>query len=131
MRKLIHSAMLISFIIGLFASLWMLSSCGETGLSHLQPFAAFHDTCSNLMASEHISLWRNLLLTFIFSVATAAIASAVLVVIAHIQRQTKSKQLHATGRVLQPIERWPRMKPWDPLLVALAQGTVQHGSRNQ
>ncbi len=123
--------MLISFTIGIFASLWMLSSCGDGGLSHLQPFAAFHDTCSNLMASEHISLWRNLLLTFIFSVAAAVIASTVLIVVARVRPKTKNKQLNAAGRILQLTERFPRMKPWDPLLAALAQGTVQHGSRNQ
>lgn len=131
MSRLIHTATLSIFVLGLFMSLWVLGSCGSVELSHLQPFASFHTTCAVVpMAPEHIQAWQNMLLTFVISGAAAAITSIFVAVVRGIVRDRQQKRLHALAYLPQLAEQTPHMKFWDPLREAFAHGTIQHGSRN-
>ncbi len=131
MTRFIHTFILAAFVLAIFTSLWMLSTCGSVSLGHIQPFATYHNTCGAIMGTEHVQLWRDLLLTFIVSASIASLAGLVMLLVQRIRQDIHGKRLHAVSHFLQLPEQIPHMKFWDPLRFALAHGTVQHGSRNQ
>jgi hypothetical protein len=130
--KLIHSAVIGLFLLSLVGSLWFLASCGIASLSHLQPFASFHNTgCAPPMGGQHIQLWRDVLMTFVVAsavIGTAVIGWAFVRQRLHPERQPLIRRLiYSTAFA----ERSPNIKRWDPLRDAMAHGTIQRGARSQ
>lgn len=130
MPRPLTTTVLIAFSVSLILSLWLLSSCSLHTLDGLQPFAPYVSACSLSGGTEHVQLWKTLLLTFVLTTAilgtVALVATRTLRTTDHIRRL-----LLGPRRFVVSIEdRSPPMKRWDELREALSAGTLQHGSRN-
>lgn len=131
MSRLLTIIVLVSFILGLFMSLWLLSSCSAAELAELQPFALFHATCSSFGGNMHVEAWTGLLLTFTVTLMVIALFALFSTAAASLLVAIFRKRLGVQLFFVPLEERTPHMKPWDPLREALAAGVIQRGSRNQ
>ncbi|MBI4426579.1 MAG: hypothetical protein HY567_03290 [Candidatus Kerfeldbacteria bacterium] len=129
MPRFLTTTVLIAFSLSLMLSVWLLSSCSAHTLASLQPFAPYVNACSLSAGTEHVQLWKTLLLTFVLTT----------VVLGTIRLTATVVQGFVTYAIVPlATQSWPntdkdrdwRLKRRDPLAVALASGILQHGSRN-
>lgn len=131
MLRLIHIFVLSAFVLAIFTSLWLLSSCSTEELAQLQPFATFSGVCSSFGGVMHVQIWTNLLLTFTLTLAVTALIVLLSNASVSVFQTTFGKRLGMDAFFVPLAERTPNMKHWDPLREALAAGVIQRGSRNQ
>ncbi len=131
MPRLLTITILVSFVLGLFVSLWLLSTCSAGQLAELQPFALFHATCSSFGGNMHVEAWTELLLTFTVTLVVTALLALFSTATASLLTEIFRGNFGLRPFFVPAAERTPNMKPWDPLREALAAGVIQRGSRDQ
>ncbi|MBI4090316.1 MAG: hypothetical protein HY421_02840 [Candidatus Kerfeldbacteria bacterium] len=129
MPRFLTTAVLVAFSLSLVLSVWLLSSCSAHTLASLQPFAPYVNACSLSVGTEHVQLWKTLLLTFVL---TATMLGTIALVVTYLLRMSDFARRLLLGPrpvVVSIEDRSPPMKRWDELREALSSGTLQLGSR--